>query len=166
VFHDSAQTTFDVDDFCEDEAEEAMTVVQLLRGKPARLITMPTHETLAKAAEILARERIGAVIVTAPGGDLAGIISERDLVRAIAKQGAAALATKVSETMTADVICCDPGDMIDDVMAWMTEKRFRHLPVKENGRLVGMISIGDVVKAKVEDVERESADLRAYIAGT
>jgi CBS domain-containing protein len=166
VFHGSAQTTIAVDDFCEDEAEERMTVAQLLRGKPARLITMPTHETLAKAAEILARERIGAVVVTAPGGDLAGIISERDLVRAIAKDGPAALTTKVSETMTSNVICCDPGDTIDEVMARMTEKRFRHLPVKENGRLIGMISIGDVVKAKVEDVERESADLRAYIAGT
>lgn len=143
-----------------------MTVAHLLRGKPARLVTMPTHETLAKAAEILARERIGAIVVTAPGGDLAGIVSERDLVRAVAKHGATALTTKVSETMTADVICCSPGDTLDQVMTWMTEKRFRHLPVKDAGRLVGMISIGDVVKAKVEDAERESADLRAYIAGT
>src|ERR1700749_3895344 len=128
-----------------------MTVAHLLRGKPTRLITIPTHETLAKATQILARERIGAIIVTAPGGDLAGIISERDLVRTIAKQGPSALDSKVGDTMTADVICCSPGDTVDQVMSWMTEKRFRHLPVKDAGRLVGMISIGDVVKAKVED---------------
>lgn len=143
-----------------------MTVAQLLRGKPHRLITMPAYETLATASQILARERIGAIIVLAPGGDIAGIISERDLVRAVAKDGAAALDRKVGETMTADVICCGPNDTVDQVMSWMTEKRFRHLPVKETGRLVGMISIGDVVKAKVEDAERESADLRAYITGT
>jgi len=143
-----------------------MTVAHLLRGKPVRLITIPAHETLAKACQILARERIGAIVVTAPGGDLAGIISERDLVRHIAKDGPAALDSKVGDTMTADVICCSPGDTVDHVMSLMTEKRFRHLPVKDGGRLVGMISIGDVVKAKVEDAERESADLRAYIAGT
>ena len=143
-----------------------MTVAQLLHGKPVRLITIPTHETLAKATQILARERIGALIVTAPGGDLAGIISERDLVRMIAKDGPTALERRVGDIMTANVICCSPDDTVDQVMEWMTEGRFRHLPVKEAGRLVGMISIGDVVKAKVEDAERESADLRAYIAGT
>ena len=109
---------------------------------------------------------IGAIVVTTPGGDLAGIISERDLVRAVAKSGSAALETKVSEAMTSNVICCSPDDTVDQVMSLMTEKRFRHLPVKEAGRMIGMISIGDVVKAKVEDAERESADLRAYIAGT
>jgi CBS domain-containing protein len=143
-----------------------MTVAHLLRGKPVRLITIPTHETLAKATQILARERIGALMVTAPGGDLAGIISERDLVRMIAKDGPTALESRVGDIMTTNVICCGPDDTVDQVMEWMTEGRFRHLPVKEGGRLVGMISIGDVVKAKVEDVERESADLRAYIAGT
>jgi CBS domain-containing protein len=143
-----------------------MTVAHLLRGKPQRLITIPAHETLAKASQILARERIGAIVVTAPGGELAGIISERDLVRAIATGGAAALESKVSETMTANVVCCSPDDTIDQVMSMMTARRFRHLPVKDAGRTVGMISIGDVVKAKVEDAERESADLRAYIAGT
>jgi CBS domain-containing protein len=152
--------------FCDEEAEELMTVAQLLRGKPMRLITIPAHETLAKASQILARERIGAIVVTAPGGDLAGIFSERDLVRAVAKNGAAALDSKVSDAMTADVICCGPGDTVDEVMSLMTAKRFRHLPVKEAGKMIGMISIGDVVKAKVEDAERESADLRAYIAGT
>jgi len=143
-----------------------MTVAHLLRGKPMRLITIPAHETLAKATEILARERIGALIVTAPGGDLAGIISERDLVRMIAKDGTAALAGKVGDAMSTNVLCCTPDDTVDQVMEWMTERRFRHVPVREAGRLIGMISIGDVVKAKVEDVERESADLRAYIAGT
>lgn len=143
-----------------------MTVAHLLRGKPVRLITIPSYETLAKATEILARERIGALIVTAPGGDLAGILSERDIVRAIARDGTAAVNARVSDVMTADVVCCSPGDAIDAVMTLMTAKRFRHVPVKENGKLVGMISIGDVVKAKVEDAERESADLRAYIAGT
>jgi CBS domain-containing protein len=143
-----------------------MTVAHLLRGKPIRLITIPSYETLTKATEILARERIGAVIVTAPGGDLAGILSERDIVRAIAREGTAAVTAKVSDIMTADVVCCSPGDTVDAVMTLMTAKRFRHVPVKENGKLVGMVSIGDLVKAKVEDAERESADLRAYIAGT
>ncbi|MDY0881493.1 CBS domain-containing protein [Dongia soli] len=143
-----------------------MTVAHLLRGKPIRLVTIPSYETLTKATEILARERIGALIVTAPGGDLAGILSERDIVRAIARDGTAAVMAKVSDIMTADVVCCSPDDTVDAVMTLMTAKRFRHVPVKENGKLVGMISIGDVVKAKVEDAERESADLRAYIAGT
>ncbi len=142
-----------------------MTVTHLLRGKPTRLITIPDYETIAKATQILARERIGALIVTAPGGDLAGILSERDIVRAIAKDGNAAVDTKLIDLMTKEVVCCSPDDTIDAVMSLMTEKRFRHVPVKDNGRLVGMISIGDVVKAKVEEAERESADLRAYIAG-
>ncbi len=143
-----------------------MTVAHLLRGKPMRLITIPAYETVAKATQILARERIGAVLVTAPGGDLAGILSERDIVRAIGKDGVAAAQGKVEDIMTRDVVCCSPEDTVDALMTLMTEKRFRHVPVKENGRLVGMVSIGDVVKKKVEDAERESADLRAYIAGT
>jgi CBS domain-containing protein len=93
-----------------------------------------------------------------------GIISERDIVRAIASGGAAAIEQPVSTIMTREVLCCEPEDSIADVMSMMTARRFRHLPVKDNGKLIGMVSIGDVVKQRVEEAEGEAAQLREYIA--
>ena len=141
-----------------------MSVAAVLRGKPDRLIGLDETRSLADAAQLLTRERIGALIVRNTAGDMIGILSERDIVRAIAKDGAAAIERPVSTIMTRDVICVTPEDEMSEVMSLMTAKRFRHLPVKREEKLVGMISIGDVVKQRVEEAEGEAQQLRQYIA--
>jgi len=141
-----------------------MSVAAILRGKPERLIGLPESQTLADAARLLTQERIGALVVRNKAGEMIGILSERDIVRAVARDGAGVLENAVSTMMTRDVICCAPADSVADVMGMMTERRFRHLPVKHNGKLIGMVSIGDVVKARVEEAEGEAAQLREYIA--
>jgi CBS domain-containing protein len=141
-----------------------MTIASIIHGKPHRLITVAPDDTLQQAAEVLTRERIGALLVLKPNGDIAGIMSERDIVRAVGLKGTEVLSRPVAELMTKEVICCAPEDTVDQVMATMTERRFRHLPVRHGGRIVAMISIGDVVKQKVEEAESESQSLREYIA--
>jgi CBS domain-containing protein len=141
-----------------------MNVAAILQGKPERLIGLPDSKLLTDAAKLLTQERIGALVVRNAGGEMIGILSERDIVRAIARDGAGVLGQAVSTIMTRDVICCSPQDSVADVMGMMTERRFRHLPVKSNGKLIGMVSIGDVVKARVEEAEGEAAQLREYIA--
>jgi CBS domain-containing protein len=141
-----------------------MTIASIIHGKPHRLISVAPDDTLQQAAEVLTRERIGALLVLKPNGDIAGIMSERDIVRAVGVKGTEVLSRPVAELMTKDVICCLPEDTVDQVMATMTEKRFRHLPVRQGGKIVAMISIGDVVKQKVEEAEAESQSLREYIA--
>lgn len=142
-----------------------MNVAAILRGKPDRLIGLAETQSLADAARLLTQERIGAVVVRNAGGEMIGILSERDIVRAVAREGAAVLEHPVATMMTRDVVCCAPQDSVAEVMAMMTERRFRHLPVRSNGKLIGMVSIGDVVKARVEEAEGEAAQLREYIAG-
>jgi CBS domain-containing protein len=141
-----------------------MNVAVILRGKPERLIGLPENHTLADAAKLLTQERIGAVVVHNASGEMIGILSERDIVRAVARDGSGVLERPVSTMMTRDVLCCAPQDSVADVMGMMTERRFRHLPVRHNGKLIGMVSIGDVVKARVEEAEGEAAQLREYIA--
>jgi CBS domain-containing protein len=141
-----------------------MTISSIIHGKPHRLISVAPDDSLQQAAEVLTRERIGALLVLKPNGDIAGIISERDIVRAVGAQGAVVLDRPVAELMTKDVTCCTPEDTSDQVMVVMTERRFRHLPVRQGGKIVAMISIGDVVKQKVEEAEAESQSLREYIA--
>lgn len=141
-----------------------MTIAHILHGKPHRLISVAPEQTLQQAAEVLARERIGALLVLKPNGDIAGIISERDIVRAVGTTGADILARPIAELMTKEVTCCSSEDTVDQAMALMTERRFRHLPVRQGGKIVAMISIGDVVKRKVEDAEAESQSLREYIS--
>lgn len=141
-----------------------MTIAEILKDKPQRMITVGPEQTLQQAAEVLGRERIGALLVLKPNGDIAGILSERDIVRAVGTKGAEVLDRPVAEMMTKDVTCCAPEDSIDSAMALMTARRFRHLPVRQGGRIVAMISIGDVVKQKVEEAEAESQSLREYIA--
>jgi CBS domain-containing protein len=141
-----------------------MTIASILHGKPHRLISVAPDDSLQQAAEVLTRERIGALLVLKPNGDIAGIISERDIVRAVGLKGADVLGRPVAELMTKDVICCTPEDTVDQAMAMMTERRFRHLPVRQAGKIVAMLSIGDVVKQKVEEAEAESQSLREYIA--
>ena len=141
-----------------------MSVAAILRGKPDRLIGLEETRSIAEAAQLLARERIGALVIRNASGEMIGILSERDIVRSIAKDGATVIERPVSSVMTREVLCCEPEDSIADVMAMMTERRFRHLPVKDNGRLIGMVSIGDLVKQRVEEAEGEAAQLREYIA--
>ncbi len=141
-----------------------VNIAHILHGKPQRMITVGPEQTLQEAAEVLARERIGALLVLKPNADIAGILSERDIVGAVGSQGADVLARPVAELMTKDVMCCSPEDTVDNAMALMTERRFRHLPVRSAGKIVAMISIGDVVKKKVEEAEAESASLKEYIA--
>ncbi len=141
-----------------------MSVAAILRGKPDRLIGLDETRSLSEAAQLLSRERIGALIVRNKAGDMIGILSERDIVRAIAKDGAAVIDKPVSSIMTKEVVCVTPEDDISEVMSVMTERRFRHLPVKRGAKLIGMVSIGDVVKQRVEEAEGEAQQLREYIA--
>ena len=141
-----------------------MTVAGLLEAKGRGVITTAAHVTLAEAIDTLARHRIGALVVVDDAGRIAGIVSERDIVRALARAGAGALDEQVDAVMTRKVMTCVESETINDVMARMTRGRFRHLPVVDRDRLGGIVSIGDVVKARIEEVEREADDMRAYIS--
>jgi CBS domain-containing protein len=141
-----------------------MTVAAILVGKGRDVLTTTADKTLAVAVEILAARRVGALVVVEGSDRIVGIISERDIVRAVGKSGGAALHLPVGEVMTKNVMTCSDRETIDSVMSLMTKGRFRHLPVVENGRLTGIVSIGDVVKARIEQVEREAEEMRAYIA--
>ncbi len=120
--------------------------------------------SIAGAVDKLAKHKIGALVVVDADDNIAGIISERDIVRAVAQRGADVLSTPLSAVMTRAVVTCRENETVNDVMTRMTRGRFRHLPVVENGALCGIISIGDVVRARIEQVEREAEDMRAYIA--
>lgn len=141
-----------------------MTVRSILESKGREVTVIAPADTLGSAIATLARHRIGAVVVCDKSGRIEGILSERDVVRALAGQGAGALDLPVSEFMTAKVQMCREHHTINQVMEIMTRSRFRHMPVEEQGRLAGIISIGDVVKRRIADVEREAEDIRTYIA--
>ena len=141
-----------------------MSVEQILAGKGRDVVTIAPDRTLADAAECLSARRIGAVVVADGSGSVLGIISERDVVRAVAEAGAEALTAPVSSRMTAKVVTCVPTTSIDDIMGLMTQGKFRHVPVIEGGKLAGIVSIGDVVKQRLADVESEHRAMRDYIA--
>ena len=141
-----------------------MTVKSILEEKGHDVVTIEPGATLADAARLLGERRIGAVVVTKDDRRIAGILSERDIVRAIGTLGAEALSQTVDRVMTAKVSTCREAHTVNDVMEVMTRGRFRHLPVERDGRLDGIISIGDVVKRRIEDVEREAEQIRTYIA--
>jgi CBS domain-containing protein len=141
-----------------------MTVAAILSDKGREVVTTTAAKSVAEAAAVLARRKIGALVVIDTGERIAGILSERDIVRVIASRGAAALNEPVASIMTKTVVTCTAGETIDSVMSRMTRGRFRHLPVVANGRLDGIVSIGDVVKARIGQVEREAEEMRAYIA--
>jgi CBS domain-containing protein len=140
-----------------------MTVARIINDKGRDVVTASPETSLAALAATLSEKRIGAIVIVEKGA-IRGIISERDLVRAVAKHGGDALVMHASEWMTARVMTCEPRDTINEVMQKMTSGRFRHLPVVENGKLTGIVSIGDVVKRRIEDVEREADQIREYIA--
>jgi CBS domain-containing protein len=136
-----------------------------LAAKGGKVVSTRPDATIADVARLLRREKIGAVVV-GEGGALCGIISERDLARGLADHGAELLEMKVGQMMTRDVVTCTPEAGIDHLMQTMTEGRFRHLPVLEDGKMTGIISIGDVVKHRLEELEAETHQLQDYIAGT
>jgi CBS domain-containing protein len=141
-----------------------MTVANILNGKGHNVIAAKPDDDVASIVKTLADKRIGAVIVTKPDGSVAGIVSERDVIRALAKQGDKALHAKASEIMTSKVHTCAPDDSEGELMAMMTVNRIRHLPVMDKNKLAGMISIGDVVKYRMEAIEREAEEMKSYIA--
>ena len=141
-----------------------MTVAAILSKKGRQVITMGPQQTLAAVCDTLTEHKIGAVVLVDADGSIAGIISERDIVRALAKEGPAALERQVSVYMSSKVVTCEEKETTDQVLARMTAGRFRHMPVTREKRLIGVISIGDVVVRRIELAEREAADMRAYIA--
>ncbi|MEH6404290.1 MAG: CBS domain-containing protein [Sneathiella sp.] len=141
-----------------------MNVASILRGKGADIITVGVADEIATVAKILGDNKIGAVLVVDEPGKVLGVISERDIVRGLSQSGNGCLSKLAQDLMTSNVITCEPSDTIDEVMALMTAKRIRHLPVMESGKLAGFISIGDVVKHRMDEVEREAAAMRDYIA--
>jgi CBS domain-containing protein len=141
-----------------------MNVKGILDEKGRQVITVGPEGTLADAMRTLAEHGIGALVVTSGGGRIAGILSERDIVRAIARDGADALLAPIASAMTEKVEVCHENNTVNEVMEIMTRGRFRHLPVEKDGVLDGIVSIGDVVKRRIEEVEREAEDIRSYIA--
>ncbi len=139
-----------------------MTVRAVLESKGYNIVTVDPSATVRSAVELLSQRRIGAVLVMADGR-ISGILSERDIVRVLGERGAAILDEKIEQVMTRKVITCRPADTVAAIMEKMTEGKFRHLPVVEEGKVVGLISIGDVVKRRVMEYEREQEALRDYI---
>lgn len=140
-----------------------MLVSQILTNKGDMVFTVEPQATVAQAADLLNSRRVGAMVVLGDRREVAGIFSERDLARAVAEHGAEALHLKVAEVMTRDVIFADPAEKVDVLLSRMTDRRIRHLPVCVDGRLVGIVSIGDLVKIKIAEVEAEAEGLKAYI---
>jgi len=141
-----------------------MTVRTILSRKGSDVVTIAPTANLSEAVKLLGERRIGAIVVTGPDNRVAGILSERDIVRVIGERGHAALEENVGAVMTRKVITCTETDTIAFIMERMTAGKFRHLPVVDQGRLTGVISIGDVVKYRVEEIEGETEALREYIA--
>lgn len=140
-----------------------MFVSDILAQKGGLVFSVTPATSLAQVAQQLSTRRIGSVLVLDAESAVLGIVSERDLVRAFASHGAKAMELETRQVMTRDVVTCDPDDSIDQVMQTMTQGRFRHLPVVRHGDLLGLVSIGDVVKARLEEAKHETEALKAYI---
>jgi CBS domain-containing protein len=141
-----------------------MTVRAILALKGRECVTIAPDATLAEAARLLSKERIGALVIIGPDRRVTGILSERDIVAAMATHGEGALARTVGSVMTREVVTCSEDETIPNLMKRMTAGRFRHVPVVDRGKLAGIISIGDVVKHRLAELEREHEALREYIA--
>ena len=143
-----------------------MTVRRILDSKPRHdILTIKPTDSVADAARILSENRIGALVVSSDGASLDGMLSERDIVRELGKRGPSCLDDRVSALMTAEVITAAPDDVAVTALEKMTAGRFRHLPVMDGGDMIGVISIGDVVKHRIEEVERENTALTDMIVG-
>ena len=142
-----------------------MKIADVLKGKGSSVVTTRPDSTIDTVIRRMRLERIGAVIISPDGKSIIGILSERDIVRALAEHGAALLAYKAQDLMTREVVTCGRDDTLQSVMVKMTQRRIRHLPVVEQGRLAGIVSIGDAVKSRLEEVELEANVLRdSYLA--
>ncbi len=140
-----------------------MFVRHILEGKGTGVATVPGDVTMAQVAAALAEHGIGALVVSDDGETIAGIVSERDLARAVASRGPDALSMPVAQAMTAEVRTCAPDDTVESVMETMTSRRIRHLPVVVDGHLAGLVSIGDVVKHRLAELQSESQTLHDYL---
>jgi CBS domain-containing protein len=141
-----------------------MNVATILKQKGRAVSTVPPTMSLLEVANRLSHRRIGALVVVGGHGDIEGIVSERDIIRALSQSGGECLERPVREAMTRQVVTCQETDTLDELMSMMTTHRFRHMPVVTDGDLVGIISIGDVVKHHVAEIEMEATAMRAYIA--
>jgi len=141
-----------------------MLVSQVLKDKGDLVFTASPHETVGAIAAMLSERRVGAIVVVGADRDVVGIVSERDVVRIVAESGGEGLGRPVSTCMTHDVIFAEPAETVDSLLGRMTDRRIRHLPVCVEHRLVGIVSIGDLVKTKIAETMAEAEGLRAYIS--
>ena len=141
-----------------------MKLAEVLRGKSGDIFRIKASSSIANAATALNEKKIGALLVEDDDGAIAGILSERDIVRGLGKHGADLHDVAVSELMTSNIIRCSPDDTVNEAMAMMTDRRIRHLPVFDGDQLLGFISIGDLVKCRITEVQAEAEAMRAYIA--
>ena len=143
----------------------SVSVKSILDAKGRNVVTAGGNTTLTEAAKILNENHIGAIVIVGMEGKITGIFTERDVVNAIAKHGHESLNQPIATLMTAKVHRCKEDSTTDDLMELMTRRRFRHVPVEEKGKLTGIISIGDVVKSRIREIELEAEQIKAYIAG-
>jgi CBS domain-containing protein len=142
-----------------------MTVQHILDRKGSNVATLPPDATIATAAKLLRQKKIGAIVVSPDGKKIAGILSERDIAHGLDEHGADLAGLTVQQLMTAKTLTCTPVDSVEAVMQLMTDHRVRHLPVVRNGSLAGIVSIGDIVKNRLEHLQHETEALQDYIAG-
>ena len=142
-----------------------MNVETILRTKGRAVTTIRPGETVGAAIEMLVSRNIGALVASEDSEKVEGIISERDIVHALARHGAGLLSLTVAQVMTRPVVTCDPAESVGELMAEMTNRRIRHLPVVQDRRLCGIVSIGDLVKNRLDEIEYEASSLRSFIAG-
>ena len=142
-----------------------MNVESILKSKGRSVFTVRPDANVADAVALLHRHGIGALVVSQDKASVDGILSERDIVHALSAHGGQSLELTVAQLMSRRVVTCKPSDTVADLMALMTDRRIRHLPVVEHGRLAGMISIGDVVKNRLDEIESEATSMREFIAG-
>jgi CBS domain-containing protein len=142
-----------------------MNVHTILRSKGKSVVTIHPDATVERAVGVLRQRGIGALVVSDDGENVAGILSERDIVEALVRYGSELLAVSVADVMTCPVVTCEPEDSVAELMAEMTSRRIRHFPVVEDGRLIGIVSIGDMVKNRLDQIEYEAHSMRSFIAG-
>jgi CBS domain-containing protein len=141
-----------------------MLVSQILKQKGDMVFTASPTDSVAAVAALLQARRVGAMVVLDQDRDVAGIVSERDIVRIVAERGAEGLTEAITACMTKDVVFADPAETVDQLLERMTDRRIRHLPVCREGRLIGIVSIGDLVKVKIAETVAEAENLKAYIS--
>lgn len=139
-----------------------MTIAAILSGKGREVVSITAHESVTEAVKLFAARRIGAVPVM-DGASVVGIFSERDVIHALEKHGAAALDLKVGDVMTSPAITVGPSEAVIGALSLMTQRRVRHLPVVEAGRVIGLVSIGDLVKYRIDRIEADAEAMRSYI---